>query len=108
MLNHCRFHKEARMREDRISMRWHCALVAAVLLCCGTILIARHQTQSPQNPPAQKQGQTSGQVLGPGGEVWGFTNLAEIPGTPWRIHDANRPQPRLVTPGEVPGEPPAD
>jgi hypothetical protein len=40
--------------------------------------------------------------------VWGFTNLAEIPGTPWRIHDANRPQPRVVTPGDTPGAPPAD
>ena len=29
----------------------------------------------------------------------GFTNMAEIPGTPWRVHDAARPHPRVVTPG---------
>ncbi|MCC7045007.1 MAG: DUF1080 domain-containing protein [Acidobacteria bacterium] len=34
--------------------------------------------------------------------------MAEIPGTPWRIHDAARPQPPVVTPGATPGAPPAD
>jgi hypothetical protein len=40
--------------------------------------------------------------------VIGFTKLAEIPGTPWRIHDAARPHPRAVTPGATPGAAPAD
>jgi hypothetical protein len=40
--------------------------------------------------------------------VVGYTNLAEIPGTPWRIHDASRPQPPVVAPGAGPGAPPAD
>jgi hypothetical protein len=43
-----------------------------------------------------------------GGAVIGFTGLAEIPGTPWRIHDAVRPQPRVVAPGATPGAAPAD
>jgi hypothetical protein len=49
-----------------------------------------------------------GRVVGPNGEVLGYTNLAEIPGTPWRIHDAARPHPPIVAPGERPGDPPAD
>ena len=34
--------------------------------------------------------------------------LAEIPGTPWRIHDMTRPQPPVVAPGPIVGAPPAD
>jgi len=49
-----------------------------------------------------------GPVRGASGAVIGYTNMAEIPGTPWRIHDAVRPQPRVVTPGAAPGAPPAD
>ena len=42
-------------------------------------------------------------VLGPGGanDVWGFTDSAFNPNTRWRIHDAERPQPPVVTPGET-------
>ena len=47
-------------------------------------------------------------MVGPNGEVWGFTNLGEIPGTPWRIHDDKRPQPPVVAPAGTPGAPPAD
>jgi hypothetical protein len=42
------------------------------------------------------------------GAVIGYTNLAEIPGTPWRIHDAARPHPPIIAPGAAPGAPPAD
>jgi hypothetical protein len=31
-----------------------------------------------------------------------------IPGLPWRIHDANRPQPPVVAPSAKPGGPPSD
>ena len=40
-------------------------------------------------------------VRGPNGEVWGFTDTAFNPNTRWRIHDAERPQPPTVTPGET-------
>ena len=40
--------------------------------------------------------------------IIGFTKLAEIPGTPWRIHDAARPHPNVVTPGATPGAPSSD
>jgi hypothetical protein len=43
----------------------------------------------------------------------GFTNTPIIPGTQWHVHDPNRPQPEVVTPGtfsaqEAPGKPPSD
>jgi len=33
--------------------------------------------------------------------VWGFTDTAFNPNSRWRIHDAERPQPRVVAPGET-------
>lgn len=43
----------------------------------------------------------------------GYTDTPIIPGSCWRVHDANRPQPRVVTPGtsstqEMPGAAPSD
>ncbi|NOZ20574.1 MAG: DUF1080 domain-containing protein, partial [Planctomycetes bacterium] len=31
-----------------------------------------------------------------------------LPGSKYRVHDMTRPQPRVVTPGEKPGDPPSD
>src|SRR5262245_54007200 len=73
-------------------------------------------------PPAQpaRQGQAGapagqrgpavdqGPVRDANNAVIGFTKTAEIPGTSWRIHDAARPHPRVVTPGATPGAPPSD
>ncbi len=57
-------------------------------------------------PPAAARGGRGGSaqgtpVLGPNGEVWGFTDTAFNPNSRWRIHDAERPQPAVVTPGET-------
>lgn len=43
----------------------------------------------------------------------GYDDTPFLPGTPWRVHDGNRPQPPVVTPGtestqERPGQPPSD
>ena len=43
----------------------------------------------------------------------GYDDTPIIPGTSWHVHDGNRPQPRVVTPGtfstqETPGRPPSD
>jgi hypothetical protein len=38
----------------------------------------------------------------------GFTDTPLVPGTKWHIHDPQRPQPTVVTPGKEPGQPPAD
>jgi hypothetical protein len=36
----------------------------------------------------------------PAAEKPGYTDTPRITGQPWRVHDADRPQPRVVTPGE--------
>jgi hypothetical protein len=38
----------------------------------------------------------------------GFRDTPMLPDGKWRVHDADRPQPEVVTPGAVPGAPPAD
>jgi Domain of Unknown Function (DUF1080) len=79
-------------------------------------------SEAPQMPPGQGRGAAPGQpagaarggpggffgtpVNGPDGEVWGFSDTAFNPNSRWRIHDANRPQPPVVTPGETVSIPP--
>lgn len=38
----------------------------------------------------------------------GYDDTPIIPGTNWHVHDGNRPQPRVITPGESVGAPPSD
>ena len=38
----------------------------------------------------------------------GYTDTPFLPGSPWRVHDRDRPQPPRVSPGREPGQPPAD
>ena len=43
----------------------------------------------------------------------GYTDTPMLPGGKWHVHDPNRPQPRVVTPGtfttpQTPGKPPSD
>lgn len=38
----------------------------------------------------------------------GYDDTPFLPGSKWRVHDGNRPQPRVVTPGEKFGDPPSD
>jgi hypothetical protein len=64
------------------------------------------QPQQPAAAPATPP--NTGPVPGPGGAAIGYTNMAEIPGTPWRIHDAARPQPAVVAPGVMSSDPPSD
>src|SRR5262245_10342931 len=58
--------------------------------------------------PAAQKPDPAGPVRDDRGATIGFTSLAEIPGTPWRIHDAARPHPRVVTPGATASAPAAD
>lgn len=68
------------------------------------------ETQGGQRGRQGGRGQQpdTGAVRDDRGAVIGHTGLAELPGTPWRIHDAARPQPRKVEPGQTSGAPPAD
>lgn len=43
----------------------------------------------------------------------GYDDTPMLPGSKWHVHDGNRPQPRIITPGtfstqEKPGQPPSD
>ena len=96
-----------------------------VAACVGAFLVAAglqaRQGQAPA-PPAPAKGAPAkgapakggaqqvddGPVKDANGATIGFTKLAEIPGTPWKIHDAARPHPPAVTPGATPGAPPSD
>lgn len=41
-------------------------------------------------------------------EAPGFRDTPLLPGGQWRVHDADRPQPAIVTPGPTPGAAPSD
>jgi hypothetical protein len=38
----------------------------------------------------------------------GYSDTPMLPGQKWKVHDIDRPRPRLVTPGATPGAPPSD
>ncbi|MBI1896442.1 MAG: DUF1080 domain-containing protein [Acidobacteria bacterium] len=38
----------------------------------------------------------------------GYSDTPVLPGQKWKVHDIERPRPRLVTPGAKPGDPPSD
>jgi hypothetical protein len=83
----------------------------AVLLfvfCLGIILVS---ADLPGKEPARKSEAT---VAGaPQGAPVGYTDTPFIPDTKWRVHDINRPHPKVITPAtastpEQPGRPPSD
>ena len=38
----------------------------------------------------------------------GYENTPMLPDSRWRVHDGKRPQPKVIPPGEEPGQPPSD
>ena len=38
----------------------------------------------------------------------GFRDTPTLPGSQWKVHDADRPHPEVVTPGDTPGAAPSD
>src|SRR6187549_1864539 len=94
---------------EQSSAMWVAAVLALML---GAALQANPDqgggaapTQAPA--PATQKPDPAGPVRDANGAVIGFTSLAEIPGTPWRIHDAARPHPRVITPGSTASAPPS-
>jgi len=91
------------MKVQNISGTRRWAIIAAASLAIGTATLVSLPTAAPQVP--QRGGRGGGAqgtpVSGPNGEVWGFTDTAFNPNSRWRIHDADRPQPPAVTPGET-------
>lgn len=84
-------------------------LTGAMLLAGQTAQPAPGQ-QGQEQPGRGRGGvpAAAGRVNGPDGALWGLDNTPVIPGLPWRIHDANRPQPPVVKPPARPGGPPSD
>jgi len=62
----------------------------------GAVLVALAGGYAAQ-PAAQKKDRTLG-----------YDDTVLIPGQKWRVHDITRPHPRVVTPGDKPGDPPSD
>src|SRR5678816_2073425 len=85
------------------------ALSVAVVVWILTSLATPAQQAPPRGgaaPAAAGRGGRGGgaqgtPVLGPNNEVWGFSDTAFNPNSRWRIHDAERPQPPSITPGET-------
>ena len=122
--------RRSKIRAPEDSMNFRRALLAALasLFLVSAVVAARQAAPAPSAPAAAaapapggqqgargagggRQGQPpvdDGPVRGPSGAIIGYTKLAEIPGTPWVIHDAARPQPKVVTPGSALGAPPSD
>jgi hypothetical protein len=67
-------------------------VAAAALGLAAVVAIA--QSVAPQNTDA-----------GPGD---GYSDTPLIPGQKWRVHDKDRPRPRVITPGAQYGQPPSD
>ena len=101
---------------------WMVTGVCGLALCAAAFgrPVAARQAGAPPAPPAGQAGPGGAPgagrggrggvqgtpVLGPNGEVWGFTDTAFNPNSRWRIHDPERPQPPMVTPGETVSVPP--
>ncbi len=41
-------------------------------------------------------------------EPIGYSDTPQLPNQKWKVHDIDRPRPRMVTPGATPGAPPSD
>jgi hypothetical protein len=79
-----------------------------VVFCLGVMIVS---AELGRTEPAG-QGESKGASAQ---EKWpaGYTDTPYIPGTKWRVHDIDRPHPKVVTPGtastpEQPGRPPSD
>jgi hypothetical protein len=109
------------IRQRTLTTRSARHIAIAVALFVGLVARAEQSPSSPQgapsaparqrqppSPEAAARAAADGPVRDASGAIIGFTNLAQIPGTPWRIHDAARPHPRIITPGSTAGAPPSD
>jgi hypothetical protein len=97
-------------RARRVLALTGAACVAGVLLPGAAAQAPAPPAAGPAGapPPATGRATDEGPVRDAAGAVIGFTKTAPIPGTPWRIHDAARPHPAVVTPGAAAGAAPSD
>jgi hypothetical protein len=74
----------------------------------GALLAESQSPPAGGAPAAQAPGSQAAQPARGGRQGGGQTELPIIPGTPWRIHDMDRPRPAVVTPGPAVAAPPSD
>jgi hypothetical protein len=72
------------------------SVIAVVALGAGVLWIAVGRSLNGQE---SKRNRTAPE---------GYEDTPYLPGQKWRVHDLKRPRPRLVTPGDRPGQPPSD
>jgi hypothetical protein len=80
-----------------------------LLLCCLGVVVFTAELRG-TDPAQQAQSSAAGTQ-----EKWpaGYTDTPYLPDTKWRVHDIDRPHPKVITPGtfstpEQPGRPPSD
>jgi hypothetical protein len=82
---------------------------ALLLICCVGLVLSSLQLWGVEQAKKAEAASASAQEKWPAG----YTDTPYIPGTKWRVHDIDRPHPKVVTPGaastpEQPGRPPSD
>jgi hypothetical protein len=81
-------------------------LIAVVILAVAIALgLSAWQQPAGQQPAGQRA--VNQQEAAPPGAL-GFDDTPYLPNQKWRVHDVNRPRPRVITPGAKPGDPPSD
>ena len=74
--------------------------LAAVIAAFAGLSLAQHQPVAPPKPAKPKADRNAPNT--------GYRDTPVIPGQKWKVHDADRPAPRRITPGANYGEPPSD
>ena len=82
-------------------LRWAIIGAASFAFAAGSLVSLPSSAQQAPARGGRGGGAQGTPVLGPNGEVWGFADTAFNPNSRWRIHDADRPQPPSITPGET-------
>src|SRR4051794_12159794 len=84
------------MNPRTISALLSAAAIAVISSATTALLIA-----ADTNTPAKKTNDRDHAAVG-------YSDTPVIPGQKWKVHDIDRPRPKVVTPANVPGGPPSD
>jgi hypothetical protein len=71
------------------------ALCVVATVTAGATIVGSAQQQTAERP----KGRTS---------ATGYSDTPVLPGQKWKVHDIDRPRPKVITPGAQPGMPPSD
>src|SRR4029453_1912959 len=88
-------HNSAGMR------RWAIIGAASLAFAAGSLVSLPSSAQQAPARGGRGGGAQGTPVLGPNGEVWGFTDKGLNPNSLWPIQDTHRTTPPSITPGET-------